>query len=208
MCDVPACSMACCQGTCVGDAPPPPGGPGAMCSTSGDCTSGSFCDFSLTSPVCTALKPAGATCQSTNECDYGLGCAGTTTRTCKTLPKLGEPCPDGVCRDAGNYCNAAGTCAKIGLAGAACTSTQECSSYYPCDTATMKCTQGPTTGEPCATGQRCFDANTFCDTSAAAPTCVTRRPDGGACTSSSQCESHNCDLTGSAGTCAEDAVCI
>jgi hypothetical protein len=205
MCDVPACSMACCQGTCVGDAPPPPGGPGAMCSTSGDCTDDSFCDFSLNVPVCTALKPSGAACQATSQCAYGLGCAGAT---CKPLPKLGEPCPDGVCRDAGNYFNAAGTCAQIGLAGDACTSNDDCSPFYPCDTTTMTCTQGPQTGEACAMGQRCFDADTFCDTSAAAPTCVTRRPDGGTCTSNSQCESHNCDQTGSAGTCTEEAVCI
>jgi hypothetical protein len=176
-----------------------------MCSTSGDCTDDSFCDFSLNVPVCTALKPSGAACQATSQCAYGLGCAGAT---CKPLPKLGEPCPDGVCRDAGNYCNAAGTCAQIGLAGDACTSNDDCSPFYPCDTTTMTCTQGPQTGEACAMGQRCFDADTFCDTSAAAPTCVTRRPDGGTCTSNSQCESHNCDQTGSAGTCTEEAVCI
>jgi hypothetical protein len=176
-----------------------------MCSTSGDCTDDSFCDFSLNVPVCTALKPSGAACQATSQCAYGLGCANAT---CKPLPKLGEPCPDGVCRDAGNYCNAAGTCAQIGLAGDACTSNDDCSPFYPCDTTTMTCTQGPQTGEACAMGQRCFDADTFCDTSAAAPTCVTRRPDGGTCTSNSQCESHNCDQTGSAGTCTEEAVCI
>jgi hypothetical protein len=208
-CDVPTCQMACCQGTCTGDAPPAPGGAGTACTGSSQCTSGNFCDFSATPTVCAPLKAAGATCQSTSECAYGLGCAGTTTRTCKTLPKLGEACPDGVCRDAGDYCSTTDmTCKKIGLAGATCTSSNECSSFYPCDTTTMKCTKGPGTGQPCGTSLRCFDAGTFCDTSATTPTCVTLRADGGACTASSQCESDNCDMTGSAGMCSEGTVCI
>lgn len=207
-CDIPACTMACCQGTCTGDAPPPPGGPGTACTLSSDCQSGTFCDFTATPTTCTLLKTAGATCQSTNECAYGLGCAGTTTRTCKELPALGEPCPDGVCRDAGNYCSSAGTCAKIGLSGASCTDSEECSPFYPCDPATRQCTQGPGVGEPCPMGTRCFDADAFCDTAAATPTCAVLRPDGGACASNAQCESDHCDQTGSAGTCTEEAVCI
>ena len=208
MCDIPACSMACCIGTCIGDAPPAPGGPGTACNTSSDCTNDSFCDFSLNMPVCTALRAAGETCHATTECAYGLGCAGTTTFTCKTLPTLGEPCPDRVCRDAGNYCNGDGVCAKLGLAGDACASAEDCSPAYPCDFTTMKCTQGPRTGEACDADHRCFDADTFCDTAAASPTCVKRRPDGGTCQSNSQCESHYCDDSGSAATCAEEAVCI
>ena len=205
-CDVPGCGSACCQGTCTGDAPPAPGGAGTSCTSSSNCTSGNYCDF--TAMQCAALKPAGATCQSTSECAYGLGCAGTTTRTCKTLPALGEACPDLVCRDAGQYCSSAGTCMKVGLAGAACASVAECSAYYPCDTTAMKCTKGPTSGQACTTGQRCFDQDTFCDTTATAPTCIMLQPDGGACTSSSQCENDNCDMTGSSGVCTTPAVCI
>jgi len=208
-CNVPTCQMACCQGTCTGDTPPSPGGAGTACTGSSQCTSGNFCDFSAMSPVCTPLKAAGAACGTTSECAYGLGCAGNNAMyTCKTLPKLGEACPDGACRDAGNYCSTTDmTCKKIGLDGATCTTSNSCSRYYACDAATMKCTKGPTTGQPCG-GLRCFDAGTFCDTTATMPTCVTVRPDGGACTASSQCESNNCDQTGSAGMCSEGAVCI
>ncbi|MBV8760477.1 MAG: hypothetical protein JO257_24510 [Deltaproteobacteria bacterium] len=175
-CNVPTCSMACCQGTCMGDAPPAPGGAGAMCTTSSACAVGFYCDF--TNQVCAELKAAGATCSSTNECAYGLGCAGTSpNRVCKTLPKLGEACPDGVCRDAGNYCNSSMQCAKIGLAGSSCTTGAQCSSYYPCDTQAMQCTKAPGAGEAC-TG-RCFDAGTFCDLGSASPTCVQTKPTAG-----------------------------
>lgn len=209
MCNVPACNMACCQGTCMGDSVPPLGGAGDMCSTSSSCAVGFYCNF--TTQMCAELLAAGATCTSTDDCAYGLGCAGAAgMRTCKTLPKLGEACPDGVCRDAGNFCNSAGQCAKIGLANSTCDgmTVQQCSSYYPCDTNAMKCTAAPALGEPC-TG-RCFDDDAFCDNGSAAPTCVTRHPDGGTCTSNSQCENNNCD-TGSgagSGTCTDAAVCI
>jgi hypothetical protein len=205
MCNVPVCQMACCQGTCVGDTKPAPGGPGTVCMSQTQCTAGTYCD--ITSGMCTALKAAGATCTGSDECTYGLACVGAQqTRTCKALPTVGQACPDGVCRDAGNYCNAMGMCAQIGLAGATCTSSQQCSSFYPCDQATGMCTQAPKTGEAC-TG-RCFDVGTFCDTTAAMPTCVAIHADGDACTLSSQCVSDNCTLTGSGGTCTEMAVCI
>jgi hypothetical protein len=208
ICNIPACSMACCQGTCMGDAPPALGGAGDACSTSSSCAVGFFCDF--TTQMCAQLEPAGATCNSTSECAYGLGCAGTGgMRTCKTLPTLGQPCPDGVCRDAGTFCNSAGQCAKIGLAGASCTGNlAECSSFYPCDAQAMKCTAAPGLGEPCT--NRCFDADTFCDTSSTAPTCVKTHPDGGTCTVNSQCENDYCD-TGSgagSGSCGTAPVCI
>lgn len=206
-CDIPTSTMTCPQGTCTGDAPPAPGGAGATCSSSNGCAVGFYCDF--TNQVCAELKAAGATCQASNECAYGLGCAGTTTaRTCKALPKLGEACPDGVCRDAGNYCNSAMQCAKIGLEGAACTSSQQCSSFYPCDTQAMKCTKAPSAGQACI--GRCFDANTFCDTSSATPTCISTKADGGTCSSNSQCQSDNCDQGSGAGsgTCSTPAACI
>jgi hypothetical protein len=172
------------------------------------CAVGFYCDF--TTMVCTELKAAGATCNGSNECAFGLGCAGTTTRTCKQLPKLGEPCPDGVCRDAGQYCNGAQQCVKIGLEGAACAQASgRCSSFYPCDTTTNKCTKAPSLGQPC-TG-RCFDENAFCDTGSAAPTCVPIRADGQPCDGSSQCVSDHCDFgsgAGSAGTCTTPTACI
>ena len=206
VCDVPTATMACTQGTCTGDAPPAPGGAGSACTSSSGCAVGFYCDF--TNQVCAELKAAGAMCNSTSECAYGLGCAGTTMRTCKALPKLGEACPDGVCRDAGNYCNSANQCAKIGLSGAACTNTTQCSSFYPCDTQAMQCTKAPSLGQACTS--RCFEANTFCDTGSAAPTCISTKPDGGSCTANSQCQSDNCDQGSGAGsgTCTTAAVCI
>jgi len=211
VCNIPSSTDTCPQGTCMGDAMPAPGGAGATCATAtgttSPCAVGYYCDFNTM--VCTELKAAGATCGSTNECAFGLGCAGMTTRTCKVLPKLGEACPDGVCRDAGNYCNGSSQCAKIGLEGSACAQgTGQCSNYYPCDLSTNKCTKAPATGEPCS--GRCFDANTFCDTSSVTPTCVTLKPDGQTCTGSSQCESDHCGFGSGAGsgTCSTPAACI
>jgi hypothetical protein len=207
-CNVPSCPDACCQGTCMGDALPTLGGAGATCGNgSNSCAVGFYCDFTTT--TCMELKAAGATCNANNECAFGLGCAGTPARTCKALPALGEACPDGACRDAGTFCNAVGMCAKIGLAGATCgASVGQCSSFYPCDQSTMKCTAAPALGEACT--NRCFDGGTFCDTSSPTPTCVKTKADGGSCTSDSQCENNNCDTGsgGGSGTCATAAVCI
>ena len=207
VCNIPTSTNTCPQGTCMGNAPPPLGGAGAACSMSSACAVGFYCDS--TNRVCAELKAAGATCSSSSECAFGLGCAGMTTRTCKTLPKLGEPCPDGVCRDAGNYCNGSSQCAKIGLEGSACAQgTGQCSLYYPCDLSTNKCTKAPSAGEAC-TG-RCFDANTFCDTTSLMPTCVSTKADGAACTANSQCQSDHCDQGSGAGSsaCATPAACI
>ena len=205
MCDVPACPDACCQGTCIGVAvAPPPYQIGVACQTTSDCESGAYCDS--TTDVCTALKPAGATCTSTNECPYGMGCAGLTgTRTCKTLPVVGEACPDGQCRDAGTYCTAAKACAKVGLPGDACATNGDCSSFYVCD-GTQHCAQGAHEGESCAVNARCADYGNFCDN--ATKICKGLQPDGATCTSSSQCESVFCTGTTGAMICQVEPICI
>lgn len=210
-CNIPTCTMACCQGTCMGDSVPALGGSGDACTSSNGCAVGFYCNF--TTQTCAELLAAGAMCNSTSDCAYGLGCAGTAgMRTCKVLPKRGEACPDHMCRDAGDYCDSAGQCSKIGLAGSSCDgmNNAECSSYYPCDAQALKCTAAPALGEAC-TG-RCFDADTFCDSGSAAPTCVKTLPDGASCTSNSQCENNDCGQGSGSGagssTCMTAAACI
>ena len=204
-CDVPSCPDACCQGTCVGDAPPPfPVPAGGVCQSSSDCADGTYC----TNSVCTALKMAGATCTSNSECGYGLGCSGiAAARVCKMLPKLGEACPEGSCRDEGTYCDATMTCKALGLPGDACATGRDCSSYYTCD-ATMHCALGPKIGEACATGLRCSQPDTWCDT-AGTMTCKARQADGAACTANNQCESNFCDgPAANMQTCQQEPICI
>lgn len=204
MCDVPACPDACCQGTCMG--PPEPALPrhlGESCMAIGECASGSYCDTSATK-TCVALEPADATCVSTTECAYGLGCAGTP-RTCRVLPELGEACPDGLCREDGAYCNASKVCAKVGLPGDACASRTDCSALYVCD-ATMHCALGAHEGEACSTTARCTDDENFCDLTSM--TCKAPQPNGSPCTTDSQCESYYCGGTGTARACDVEPVCF
>ncbi len=199
-CNVPDCPDACCQGTCTGDVPPPTNvAIGGACEFSGDCARG-FCD---TTSLCAALKPAGATCQSGSECDYGLGCAGNP-RTCRVLPTLGEACPDGACRDAGTYCNAMMTCAKVGLPGDACITRSDCSSAYNCD-ATMHCAVGPREGEACSSTLRCSQTGNFCDM--ATMTCKPPQPNGAMCSGDSQCTSFFCS-NDAVSVCADEPVCF
>lgn len=200
LCDVPSCPDACCQGTCTGDTPPPRTvALGGTCMTSSDCARG-YCD---STSVCAAFKASGSTCQSGAECDYGLGCAGTP-RTCKTLPTLGQACPDQTCRDAGTYCNAMGTCAAVGLPGDPCAIRADCSAAYICD-ATMKCALGPREGETCSTTLRCSQLGNFCD--GATMTCKPPQANGVTCSSDSQCTSNFCS-TDTVRVCADEPVCF
>lgn len=200
-CMVPTCGMACCMGTCVGDTPPPVEiAIGQSCATtSSRCVAGAFCDMTAT---CAALKPSGATCNSSNECDYELGCAGTP-RVCKALPTVGQACPDALCRDSGSYCNSSGMCVMVGLPSATCATAADCSAYYTCD-ATKHCAPGPRLGEACSSTARCFDDATFCDP--VSSTCKALEANGTACTSNSQCQTNNCDTASQ--TCATKPVCI
>lgn len=205
VCDVPPCPDACCQGTCIGDTPPPFGVPlGGPCESSNDCDNGTYC----ASNVCTALKAAGSTCVGNAECDYGLGCAGAATaRVCKVLPKLGEACPDGACRDDGTYCDSTMTCKALGLPGDPCATQRDCSNYYTCD-ATLHCAQGPKIGESCMTGGRCSQAGAWCD-AAGSMTCKEPQADGAACTQNNQCTSNYCDNPMAGGrTCQQEPVCF
>lgn len=201
-CDVPDCPDACCQGTCVGDAPLRfPRQLGESCESTNDCASQTYC----ANGTCAALKPAASTCITTTECEYGLGCAGQP-RVCKVLPKLGEPCPDGQCRDEGTYCAAPGMiCAKVGLPGDACAARADCAQFYSCD-ATMHCTEGAHEGQACSATLRCADLGNFCDTTTM--TCKPPQPVGTTCTSNNQCDTNYCDGMTGARTCQVEPICL
>ena len=186
-------------GTCLGNTPPDtaPAMIGQTCNPVSGCVDGAYCD---SFDECVALVAAGQPCTTASECAYGLGCSGVTgTRTCKALPAMGQPCPEGLCRDEGLYCSSAMTCQRVGLPPTTCTSTTQCSPYYPCDTTAGQCKQGPAIGQPCSGSQRCFADGTFCDT-ASTFTCVAERANGQPCTSELHCQSGFCDF--GSGTCA------
>jgi hypothetical protein len=198
-CRVLVADEQCAMGECFGNTAPSIEIPinGEACNSVIGCGRGSYCDTGNTFE-CTTLKVAGDACVDTRECGYGLGCAGTTTaRTCKALPGLNEPCPDGLCRDEGLHCTTATTgnvCKSLGLVGATCQSSSDCSPYFPCDFATTPtCKRPPAIGEACASSNsRCFDEHSYCDGTTLK--CVAAKPDGSTCTTSLQCESEQCDL--------------
>lgn len=198
---------SCTLGVCVGDAPPSrsPTPVGLPCTSNQSCVDGAYCDTGTS--LCTPLKAANELCSTSDECGYGLGCAGVTgERVCQPLPGPGEACrADLPCRDEGQYCD--GTiCAQIGLQGAPCTSSLQCSPYYRCDFNTGMCAKAPALGEPCSPGARCFDADTYCDS--ATLTCQPAKADGEPCSNDLECESVLCDFTGVAPVCASPTTCF
>lgn len=189
-------SGTCSLGSCIGDSPPPTAAKhiDESCSSVRGCVEGAYCD-QLTN-LCTALKGSGARCTLDSECAYGLGCKGTTgTRVCAVLPAIGQACAgDGICRDEGTYCDfPANMCKQLGLPNAQCTSSSQCSPYYPCNLATNPgvCKQGPGIGQMCG-AINCFDAGSYCDFNTS--TCVALKPDGQPCNNSQECASGTCDF--------------
>ncbi|HEX4422602.1 MAG TPA: hypothetical protein VH165_32025 [Kofleriaceae bacterium] len=207
VCDVPACSMACCKGTCIGDAAPAFAKAGEACD-SGLCDATSYCDEVAT--TCMPLKQSGDSCESSDECNYGFDCL--PAGTCGTLPGPGESCT-GACRDFGTTCSTASkTCVKVGLVGDACASSADCSQLYTCD-ATKHCGAGLALGAACSRSQLCAGAGAFCDVPdiQAMGTCVLPKADGTTCSANTDCQSEVCDHstgTGGTGMCVADTVCL
>jgi hypothetical protein len=162
--------------------------------------------------MCEPLKSSGTVCIQDSECDYGLGCQGTTgSRVCGALPAIGQPCNvDGVCRDEGAYCDFNANMCKMYLQeGAQCgTAGSTCSLYYPCDfTATTPvCKQGPGVGQMCSSSTRCFDANTYCNFNQSPAVCAELKADGAFCGSGEECLSRNCDFEQQ--ICASPMACL
>lgn len=203
-CDVPACPDACCQGTCVGDAPPARPRLGESCAETTACVD-SFCD--ATTLTCAAYRPNGEACTSTNQCAAGA----CTNQICTALPKTGEACipsqtTSNVCRDLGDTCSAtSNTCVAYGLTGDPCTAATDCSPIYWCG-AGGTCQLRPRLGDACGSAQvggSCIDRS-YCD--ATVMTCTAPQADGATCSSDSQCTSRNCDFD--TGQCTTPPICI
>lgn len=199
----------CSMGLCLGDTPPSfePAQIDEPCASASGCVPGAYCDQST--GTCTLLKTQGTTCTLASECSYGLGCIGTTgARTCGPLPAVGESCAtDGVCRDEGTFCNFnTGLCEQVGLPTQTCTSSTQCSQYYPCDFSTSQCTQGPGLGELCSSSMRCFDDNTYCDFNTSM--CTALKSNGLACQSDDECNSDFCNQNQATPICEAPLVCF
>lgn len=133
-------SHACCQGTCVGDAPPGPLLVGDPCPLLAGCPDGSYCDI-----YCIAVLPEGALCSQDFQCGPGLACLGSG--------HYGRCMP------------AAAASGPGGLPGATCgfDGTDPCSPYYHCNYDSHRCESDPLIGEACNPLIGCFEQNAYCD---------------------------------------------
>ena len=220
----------CAGGTCARKIQYPTPGCAGVCvaypkrgdSCTDRCAPEDYCD--VTTHVCTARKPAGATCDNLGECQAGLQCSGPAgAASCSGPGQAGDPCPAVVTVERrcalGLYCGGpagatSGTCTQRVGEGAACTGTAACQDGLLCAAAVdgtarcarplaedAACVPAPTVGEPgCALELSC-DGTGRC-----------HRPpalDGRACADQLDCQSafeldtYYCDAT--SGTCARRA---
>ncbi|HEY1549713.1 MAG TPA: Dickkopf N-terminal cysteine-rich domain-containing protein [Kofleriaceae bacterium] len=196
-CTVPSCGGGCCQGTCVGDIAPSPLPTGAACGYDAQCVTGDFCD--LPSGTCQPFVAVGSACNYLFACTPGNGCV---NQVCKTLPRTGEPCPEGACTNVGDTCGSTGVCVPFGQPGDSCASSS-CAPYFTCDVQTLTCTTGPTLGQPCS--QSCFGTGLYCtdEIGAEMPVCAQLGSGGASCGFDAECLDYDC----ATGSCATPTTC-
>ena len=200
-CDVPSCQEACCQGTCVGDAPVPRPTVGQSCAQNGSCVD-SYCDFTTT--TCMPHRAAGEACTSTSQCGLNI-CA---NQVCTKRPGPGEPCSDttlgGQCSLLGYRCSpTTSTCVPYALGGDACTTQSDCSEIYRCgDSGT--CELGPRLGDTCGIDAEDCLGDSYCEASTL--TCTAPKSNGASCMGDRECASDYCDFDTS--TCISEPICI
>jgi hypothetical protein len=180
----------CCVGKCrATQAPAAAGGP---CNQARDCKAGLVCGADLT---CHVPGARGDACGSDRECVDGLACLGGATDlpgVCATLPGVGERCPYQRCASENLRCDAAtNLCVAVGLSGASCTTSFDCSIYLECDATSHQCREFPRLGMAC--DGTCID-DSFCmlDSSGATGTCVALLPNNSLCTGDDECVSGYC----------------
>lgn len=216
-------SSVCTGGTCPRQCRLP-GGSGDVCEVNADCQSGFFCRRTVSGSAlgtCSAYRASGESCDPQRPCQAGYYCG--EFGVCQPLKKVGDPCVTGACEKSA-YCavTANGSvCAPRLGEGRTCGADAECEATLLCLTETKTCaTPGPiAAGEPCSRRQFCEVGLTCVGTRpdpTASPTlgaCATAIADGGACTSSFDCEKPlACDLTPEGGTCGprldDGAACV
>jgi len=107
--------------------------------------------------VCGPLPAEGAPCTVDYRCADGLACDfARDGSTCIAPRAAGEPCASDRSCAAGLHCGAAGTCEPKRPAGAACTSSAECTGICaPDESGGLSCRAAPAMGDPCLVGDDC-----------------------------------------------------
>jgi hypothetical protein len=203
-CELPmTCPEAgCCVGACrASQAPDKVGG---ACAKDHDCANGLVCAGDMT---CHALAKATEDCTNDHECADGLGCINplaTMPGTCRALPHLGEPCPYLRCADENLRCDEASThsCVLLGLTGATCATSTECSPYLACDLNTHTCQELPTLGMTCVGS---CQGESFCGPTG---TCIAPQANGTPCSSFGQCASYYCEAGAIFDSCNDPPACF
>jgi hypothetical protein len=195
----------CCVGQCR--ATQQPAAAGDACNKARDCRAGLVCGEDLT---CHAPVGEGQSCRSDRECIDGLACVGVTDMPgiCHTLPQAGERCPFQQCASENQRCDAmTNTCITVGLPGAPCTTSFDCSIYTECDATSHLCREFPRLGMPC--DGTCID-DSFCmlDSSGPIGTCVALLPDNSPCAGDNSCVSGYCPDGPIFRSCVELPVCF
>ncbi len=158
-------SKACENFSCVAHACTPQG---SVCSTSGDCCTGTFCDTSTYGPTkCRAARPDGAYCDDARQCQAKV----CTASKCGAAPKVngaactaGAQCVSGSCQK--------GHCAAVcAAAGASCTANADCCGGAFCNNLTYApwtCTAPQANGAYCDGDAQCQSGNCHSSICAAA----------------------------------------
>jgi hypothetical protein len=186
VCGFSSCETSCCLGTCASGR----AAVGQSCFNL-PCGDDAFCDAAA---VCRNLLPAGALCQTSEQCSYGMACLGSNG-VCADVPNLGEACPDRACAELGAGCDAgSNTCVRYGGLAESC-------GAVPCQLP-LSCNSVCET--PPALGQSCTffcEPGTFCGSLGQ---CEPVRQDGMSCDLFLDCASSYCDERG---LCAAPPVC-
>jgi hypothetical protein len=196
-------AQACCMGTCANTQR---SAVGDQCNDTRDCVADTSCGQDH---LCHALGGVGADCFVDNQCDYGLGCTGTSfPKTCTKAATLGNTCPDKLCAEIGSVCNAAGTCVAAGLPGgsAACASDVDCSIYALCDLTSHLCVGFPTLGMACD-AHGCA-GNAYCDLTVVPGVCRDPLASKSPCVTDLDCASDFCYDGPVFEECEDRKVCI
>ncbi len=162
--------------------------PGAVCDTDDECSAPANgearCDYDFDTET--------SHCQRLNFVAVGEACVGTRDENLTVISgNTSGQYELGICNRAdGSYCDN-GTCANLAPVGGACSDSLGCEgdSVYCRDT----CKNKVPPGQSCADSYTACDDSGYCD-SFGTETCLATKPNGQACDSSTECQSHYCDL--------------
>jgi hypothetical protein len=123
-----------------------------------DCEPDLFCDPAGAPPTCRTRLSEGTSCSTHDACADGLACAGLSAASqgaCRPFGDHRSPCDphaDVTVCPSDTRCTPAGTCARRGGDGDACSESRDCLPYHWCDPQRRTCVAQAQPGDPCRPG--------------------------------------------------------